>query len=69
MPGLIPVVKVNTLSPNMKITAFQLTPEEHADGKWHGAGIDDAQEGISETDFLQTLRKVSSRTAPPEPEG
>ena len=68
MPELKPVLKKNTLSPNIKITAFQLTPEEHADGKWHGAGIDDGQEGLTETEFLETLRKVSRRTSESGPE-
>ena len=50
MPDLKPIIKINNLSPNLKITAYQLTPEEHADGKWHGAGIDE------ETfEFLETL--------------
>lgn len=61
MPELKPVLKENTLSPNVKITAFQLTPEEHADGKWHGAGIGDGPDGLTETEFLETLRTVSRR--------
>ena len=48
MPELKPVVKKNTLSPNVKISAFQLTPEEHADGRWHGAGIDKRDESTLE---------------------
>ncbi len=67
MPELKLVVKKNTLSPNMKVTAFQLTPEEYADDKWHGAGIGNGEEGLTEEAFLKTLRKLSKNASPPEP--
>lgn len=67
MPELKPVVKKNTHSPNIQITAYQLTPEEHADGHWHGAGISGSVEGLSESDFLESLGTVSRRASTPEP--
>ena len=66
MPELKPAVKKNSLSPNIQITAYQLTPEEHADGQWHGAGIRGGVAEQSEFDFVETLGSVSSMTFPPE---
>ncbi len=56
MPDLNPVIKKNTLSPNMKITAFQLTPEEHADDQWRGAGIDESFELDTGVQYKQCLK-------------
>ena len=53
MPELQRVIKQMILPSAVRITACQLTPEGHADGMWHGAGLRDGEKDLSDAAFLE----------------